>query len=603
MSSLIEDSTASAFLVVVAKSTHAIPAHVVDLARQLNPPGLHFVATETRVRRYAGDQFLLAAWGRSGSFGGPRWFEDANGSTTVAGHYRPLGEPWPESADAARTFADIATANGLGDALSESDGAFTVASVGESGGYVASDRLGFGFLFHGETDRISVFGSRAELVARAITAEGRRPEKDALAGCWTVLAPYAIGDRTGFVGVRLLPEACDVQLKAGADPVVMEKPAPWLDHGDLSAADPDEVLDVIARTIEQALVAALALPAEHPYMDLTGGKDSRLVLAVALSAGLADQFVLRTAGPPDLKDVQLASGLAKAFGLRHESGLLWPVDDRPYIEKVTTFVEATSGMVNIWDQKAPRSSPAEVRVSGMSGECLRAHVPLRPPPTHEALYPTVRKQYLARSLSLLHPESQSALDQLLSEEIDDHGIDGANPLDRLGTFMIRTRARRYRGPMDDLESDFRIWPLASFQAVRAAYALTPEQRQDEYVHHEIMRRSSSTIVEYPFAGPGWSETNQRPQAVPRSPTTSATSVPKAKKPAKSEALIARGHRDRRDERKEFLAELFADQSNQAWDVVSRRESLAALDRIEALPMKQLRQLYAVATMLIWLRQS
>jgi hypothetical protein len=165
-----------------------------------------------------------------------------------------------------------------------------------------------------------------------------------------------------------------------------------------------------------------------------------------------------------------------------------------------------------------------------------------------------------------------------------------DPLDRLGTFMIRNRARRPRGSMDELESDFRIWPLASLPAVRAAYALGSERRQDEFVHRRLIERHSRALAEHPFAGPGWSTSAQPATAAAPSPGT----------PGKSEPLIERGHRQFRDTRTELLESVFADRPNRIWDHVDRRVAVAALETAPDLAMTQLRQLCAVATAAVWL---
>jgi hypothetical protein len=340
-------------------------------------------------------------------------------------------------------------------------------------------------------------------------------------------------------------------------------------------------------------------------MDLTGGKDSRLVLAVALTAGLADRFTLRTVGAPDLRDVQLASSLAGTFGLDHESGAFRPPDPRPYADRVRAFVGSTNGMMNIWDLKSPRSTPPVVRVSGMSGECLRSHRPVRPVPRKvEPLVALMQRSFRAGSLEVLSPELIKLFDDTVAAEITTDPAGGSEPLDLLGTFFVRNRARKFRGPMDELESDIRIWPLSSLGGVRAAYALGAARRQDELVHFEIMRRYSPILAAHPFAGPDWTEELRArlprvAMEADRSAAPTTGDAPAVPVKGKAEPLMARAHREERGERRALLDDVLRERANPVWELLDQQVALDALERIESLTTKQRRQLYAVASAAMW----
>lgn len=487
--------------------------------------------------------------------------------------------------------------------LRDAAGAFSVVSLESTRAVVGCDALGFAFVFHAKNEDIDVFASSAEVAARCIAGAGAAPGKDLLAACWTAYAPYPIGERTGFDGVRLLPEGSVVELEFGREPHFGGVQASWLRFDQLLDESTDALLERIAAAIDDELVATLASSPTRPYMDLTGGKDSRLVLAEALRLGIAREFTLRTVGPPNLRDVEIASDIARHFGLEHETGWPWYGRQAPYRDRVLDFVRATGGMANIWDLKVPRVGHTDVRVSGMTGECLRAHRPIRPVDvTAERVVRMTRASFRNGGLRLLRADAERALDALFVQELLDDPVGGSHPLDLLGTFYVRNRARKFRGPMDQLEADLRSWPLCHPDAVRAAFALTPGPRQDEIVHFELVRRASPALAAFPFAGQGWqphlAEQLATPlHEVPRAPREHGDPAPVAA--SKAEPLIARGHRKTIDDRATFLAEVFGSASSSVWELLDRSQVLDALDRIGALSVKQRRQLFGAATAAVW----
>ena len=80
---------------------------------------------------------------------------------------------------------------------------------------------------------------------------------------------------------------------------------------------PTDALEEVRGEVTTAIRMALAVSATKLCTGLTGGKDTRLILAILLAEGLASEVEFQTFGQPDLPDVVVAQQIAEAFGLHH----------------------------------------------------------------------------------------------------------------------------------------------------------------------------------------------------------------------------------------------------------------------------------------------
>ena len=122
----------------------------------------------------------------------------------------------------------------------------------------------------------------------------------------------------------------------------------------------------LALTLPILLVLAYRqaqVPARALLANITGGRDSRLVLALMLSEGITDQFVFTTFGSPQLPDTIVATAIADRFGLDHRaatrpapseslaSAVAAAMASEPvtYEQRIRDHLWVTSGLLSIWD--------------------------------------------------------------------------------------------------------------------------------------------------------------------------------------------------------------------------------------------------------------
>jgi len=201
--------------------------------------------------------------------------------------------------------------------LSETSGSFNVAWWDSNARrlVLANDKLGNRLLFYGLRGGRLVFAS---MLARVMAATVLSSEVDVGGLADLLNCGHTLGERTLFKDVRILPPGRVLTYDRGELHVQQY----WFwdhieAHGRYDARRLDELEDVfktaVRRSVRPDLTSSLAL---------TGGLDSRCVLAAAVNQGLP--LVTHTGGQPDSTDVVLAQEVAAQAGVRHTFGLLSP---------------------------------------------------------------------------------------------------------------------------------------------------------------------------------------------------------------------------------------------------------------------------------------
>jgi hypothetical protein len=495
--------------------------------------------------------------------------------------------------------------DGLKAVVDDSFGPFTAVSVAGDAAHVANDGVGSAHLYESERDDVWILSSRAALAARARSGPRARPAKDPVGSAWLVYGVHPVGTRTGFEGVSLLPSGSVVTLRPGALP---ERRASigWVGDRPDPAPELAEVAEEVESLIADELRAVHSLTDAACYMDLTGGKDSRMLLAVALRSGLAGQMTFQTAGPADARDVQIATELAERFDLSHEGGLILEEgrDTRPYPERADQFVRSTCGMVSLRSMRLPRWSTPRTRVSGTAAEVSRGMQSFDPPPTDlGALIGIARNGIGRRRVALLDPVVREQLRAEMAAIFTD--LPDMHPYDRLGTYQILHKHRRFRGPLDELDTDFRVLAGFSLPVARAAYRLDPHLRQDGYLYATVMDRASPGLAAHRLTKRGWAP-ELADLVGPGAPTEVRVRPPGPD----SDAPVSLDRLDGTSRHQgggspdqaaaiEMLRELVDHPSNAVWDFADRGLARRVLD-LPNPPREVQGQLHGLLTAALWL---
>jgi hypothetical protein len=494
------------YLVVAAKPGREIPAEVLSLLDQAAPPELAFV-TATHVRWNSDHgRLAFAGWQSSTPKAEDHWHVDEHGVTAVSGRMWPHQGMWASGDPWVQQLATRLRAGRSGKTGQPFDGIFTMASLHRDGtGELTTDPLSIAMIYRAESNDLIAYSTRPGLAARA-AAGGARPARDPWGCGWMMFAGHVFGDRTGFDRVRVLPLGSHVELHPRfGSRVRTTNPTPWV-HPDGLPDDPKALVDIVHEDLLRRVeaIAAMPTPARH-RADITGGRDSRLILALIMEAGVADKFHFTTLGAEGTPDSIVGEELATLCSLDFEAVRPSPFDDSLFLRRLQVHSFQTSGMVNAWDLMGGSGVAVSVAVSGLFGEPLKtqfSHLPSFD--TTDDLLKTWLTHAQPDSLGILHPEARDQYQRFIVEDLVDRmDSESSLPFDRLDAFYIRNRLRRWGGTLEEIGHTNRVFPLYSLVALQAAFVLGADRRRNEYLHFHVMRDACPMLAEHRFAGRGW----------------------------------------------------------------------------------------------------
>jgi hypothetical protein len=510
------------------------------------------------------------------------------GLVAFAGMPRPRRARWPADRPVAQVLGELLRRGRWIPATELCDAYGLVWLDGTGSGLLTMDPLGLHPLCLATAGDVTVAGNRADLVAEVAARQAGEPvRRNSQLSGWLALLSHPIGDDTGFEGVRLFPQFTTARIHAGTLALGSDVPAFACDP-DEPLADPAEVAEELAVDVVAALEHAIARSPDRPCLELTGGKDSRLVLAVALHAGIADSFTCVTYGPDALPDMQVARSVAAACDLAHEdvsARHLTPALSFPLAERYRRHVQRTCGASHLGDANEPALA-STLNVSGMLGEIYRAAIPrdaTAPPTSWADAAVQFRAERLEDGARLVRPErAPSLIEQGVCWYLAPRdAVRGPEAL-RLAHFL-RSRLPRWQGPIAELH-EHRVLPLYSPTAIRAAFRLGHEARAHDRVHRHLVERAGRTLAELPLANERW-----RGERVPETP------------PVEGPVNVKRLPRPEQHERPLVLLELLeAEADNPLFELVDPTRLRTAVEGLEqSRRAVQTRVMGAMAS-LIWL---
>jgi hypothetical protein len=267
-----------------------------------------------------------------------------------------------------------------------------------------------------------------------------------------------------------------------------------------------------------------------------------------------------------------------------------------YGERLRQFVSTTAGMNNVWSLKTHFAQAARaVRINGLFGEALRSSIRATLEDTDDAAAFWVTR---FGELGLVNPDVEKEYVEHCTRAVLGAGPVDASPYDIADGFRLAEQVRSNFGPREDHSGAPRIFPLSSIDAVRAAFALGHGARVTERVHHELMARASPVLVDERFTDAGW-PTPPRPG---RRPAVLAERRRRKGPASKAKAENLHQLLDKADAStpQAALAEVFADDGNDAWAILDRSAAISALERLDQLSSRQRQELYGAATAVLWL---
>lgn len=382
-----------------------------------------------------------------------------------------------------------------------------------------TDLLGQRHLYYGSRAGISVISNRAIIALRALyPPQEQLPIPNAHAMAWlltTFAAPFK--DRTPWPELRC----------AGPDHLLK------LRHGHLQAiprqAPPKQAADDDFGKHFSDLCAQLHQLSRHPALPwriaLTGGKDSRAVLAGAIGARALPHIkeaYLRA--HPQHPDAIVGQQLAAHYNLpfvRLEPGLRAP--EWSLLQRLEQHNFLTECQVHAYDLKSYHTLPPYGLLHGNFGELYKSHFKQK----QRLGWPYLMRYYTSADYinprSLLTPSAIESLRPQLGgwlQSLRDQGIKAHQINDRIHR---HARMHRWVGQCQQADSALTpsINPLASPSLVRWYDHTAPLNTKRHIAHFELIRRADDWLWRQPFAGASWSKLVVPHQPASMKPVTGA----------------------------------------------------------------------------------
>jgi asparagine synthase (glutamine-hydrolysing) len=246
---------------------------------------------------------------------------------------------------------------------------------------------------------------------------------------------------------------------------------------------------------------------------LTGGRDSRLLAALLIYAGLPAQYY--TVGDPSSADVKIGTLVAKTCNLSHQVITIMASDVvKKWDEVCWRYVRQNDGMSSLWEiatvlNVAPRIDRLNLGLWGVGGAIAKysygePHLFLG---KHDV---AGVQRFLAEKLirdggGLIRQEGVALARDYVHRFVVQCVDDGFAPIDAPDVFQTYQRVGRWSGDNARrvmMVSDF-FSPYCSRPFVEAAFAMPALQRYTQPLHYNLIRLLATELHSLPFDKEPW----------------------------------------------------------------------------------------------------
>jgi hypothetical protein len=343
-------------------------------------------------------------------------------------------------------------------------------------------------VYRAEVPGAVIVSDRATWAAWTAT---RLDDHDPRLACALLNPGFPLGSVTPFRGVSALPPSTAIHILNGALTPTSANGQP---AGHAVAAD-------IAAALTQA-VAPLREAGRPVELSLTGGKDSRLVAAALVAAGVP--VLARTHGFADHPDVVIAAEVARRLGIEYDVRVpAAPGQQVDVLGRIRATVLVADGMLSAFENVG-RPDPAVstvVTAGGHGGELLRGGYAetaagRRAAPLRAA---ELLRRLTTRHLGLLRRGAAAGYIASLTPWT---GALARAPLPALDNFYLVNRAGRWSSAARQayLIRESLVQPLFDERVVLAARTVPLATRTSGDLSRAVLAELSPALTDVPLAG-------------------------------------------------------------------------------------------------------
>jgi len=433
-----------------------------------------------------------------------------------------------------------------------------------------------------EHDRRVAIASRPSLL-RAAFGLG---DHDYTPAMWLSSIGYRVGDATHTRKVSFLPLNSSLHVTADGRPAIRRRPDMWGKH---DTRPLHERLLAFRRHVQAAFRLAIE---EQGDVDLalSGGKDSRLMLAILLDGDLHRdvKFTSWNFGTPEAPsaDTHVATRLAERYGLHLEvvdipSATYTPLGPDAFLRRLATHTGITDGLIGVYAALPARFWPHK-KITGLYGEALQHYAKGATEPTADV---RIDSFLTIDPFGALMPDARAFLAAEAEAEIrryQDEATEAGDPPD---IFYITQRLPNWAG-VQALHSGM-FSPLYNLDLLTLPFEVPVQDRKDRWVHHSIISDVSAELADFPFANDAWPARFRQPTQAATNPSSMPTFGSWQTGVNTSPPL------------RSTVTDLIADERGPWWDWLDRGRLLDLLHSDAELTLHQLEGLYGLVVVAQW----
>lgn len=396
---------------------------------------------------------------------------------------------------------------------------------------VLTDPFGLAQIFVASMAGITIVANRYHLAAIALHKLGLSSGMNLASLATSLFADGVIAAQSAchempIRGIRMLPADTHLRIRNGAVHFARSAVlASDTDPGDAASyrALIEKGCSEILMNV-QAVLNHVDLP--HKVLNLTGGIDSRTILAAVRSLGRLSEIRADTDRLADEDDFSTAVQLAAHSGIEYTDVPLGEIDPLTPEEHIATWRSHHLGLYHDLpmpisrNQITPGTSDT-IRMIGGCGELYRGYYQkIFPEPIHnlagaEGLAAVEGFLTSFSTWDLLTTIDRDGVARLVAGEL--MALHGGTVREKLDSWYLAFRNRFHFGTSAMITRHFStlaVSPLISPSLLRAARLLPARQREAGQVLHDVIHRLDPELVDLPFSGGGWStEVDRRPRSL------------------------------------------------------------------------------------------
>ena len=320
-------------------------------------------------------------------------------------------------------------------------------------------------------------------------------------------AGHFYSDHTFYAGVRAMPPYATLR----GSPELLNGRCDFFDHVLAERSSSPEFYDETA----EALIRACRRLGEHEdpvTLSLSGGKDSRLLLAAMLRANVRVAAVTTSGGTANSADVYCAEAVARAAGVQHTVRALSTPSARErgservdFHRRTLEILRATDSQIISWGNMAfqPRNS-GRIILNGLGGELLRGGYGKTADMARGRTTVEFLLSRALRSAPFLTEHTRAAYHSYLEEWLAEFSrpITVTEAAD-FGYLYFRLGRWASAQSRAGVLARRPTYPLLDNAFLTRVYSVHSAARTDDRLLYELLHRMHPALSRLPFANDAW----------------------------------------------------------------------------------------------------